>query len=88
MAFGLPILQHILDIKSHLAGAEGNVLSEKPDGEPKNGRSTPLQEHKVVGTNRKECPLLALVMAPTRELALQVKDHLQQVAKYTAIKVE
>ncbi|EDO48238.1 predicted protein [Nematostella vectensis] len=32
-------------------------------------------------------PLLALIMAPTRELALQVKDHLVKAAKYTSVKV-
>ena len=32
-------------------------------------------------------PLYALVLAPTRELALQVKKHLVAVAKYTSIQV-
>ena len=31
--------------------------------------------------------LLSLVVVPTRELALQVKDHLEKAAKYTGIKV-
>lgn len=34
-----------------------------------------------------EKPLYALVLTPTRELAVQVKDHLVAVAKYTGIKV-
>lgn len=40
--------------------------------------------------NVKTCdanPLYALVLTPTRELAVQVKDHLVAVAKYTGIKV-
>lgn len=40
--------------------------------------------------NAKTCnpnPLYALVLTPTRELAVQVKDHLVAVAKYTGIKV-
>lgn len=32
-------------------------------------------------------PLYALVLTPTRELAVQVKDHLVSAAKYTGIKV-
>lgn len=32
-------------------------------------------------------PLYALVLTPTRELAVQVKDHLVAIAKYTDIKV-
>ncbi|KAJ8947885.1 hypothetical protein NQ318_010031 [Aromia moschata] len=32
-------------------------------------------------------PLYALVLTPTRELAFQVKNHLESVAKYTGIKI-
>ncbi len=31
--------------------------------------------------------LRALVLTPTRELAIQVKDHLEAAAKFTGIKV-
>ena len=36
----------------------------------------------------KDKPLYALVLTPTRELAIQVKDHIDQAAKYTDIKVQ
>lgn len=41
------------------------------------------------GAEKKNCdkPLYALVLTPTRELAVQVKDHLVAAAKYTDIKV-
>lgn len=32
-------------------------------------------------------PLYALILAPTRELAVQIKHHLTAAAKYTDIKV-
>lgn len=32
-------------------------------------------------------PLYALILTPTRELAIQIKDHLVKAAKYTDIKV-
>lgn len=32
-------------------------------------------------------PLYALILTPTRELAIQIKNHLTQAAKYTDIKV-
>ena len=32
-------------------------------------------------------PLLALILTPTRELAMQVNNHIKAVAKYTDIKV-
>lgn len=31
--------------------------------------------------------LKALILAPTRELAVQVKDHLNDICKYTSIKI-
>lgn len=33
-------------------------------------------------------PLYALILTPTRELAIQIKNHLTQAAKYTDIKVQ
>ena len=38
-------------------------------------------------SDKKERPLLGLIMTPTRELALQIKSHLQQVAKHTFLEV-
>jgi hypothetical protein len=32
-------------------------------------------------------PLMALIMTPTRELALQIKDHLAAATKFTSLKV-
>ena len=32
-------------------------------------------------------PLYALIVTPTRELAMQINQHLRDVAKYTGIKV-
>jgi len=32
-------------------------------------------------------PLYALILTPTRELALQIRDHIRAVTKYTAITV-
>jgi len=33
------------------------------------------------------CPLYALILTPTRELAIQTRDHIQAVTKYTDITV-
>lgn len=38
--------------------------------------------------NYMEKPLYALILTPTRELAIQIKDHLTKAAKYTNIKVK
>ncbi|NXB53266.1 DDX24 helicase, partial [Leucopsar rothschildi] len=42
-------------------------------------------ETHTVGSHRKR-PLLGLVLTPTRELAVQVKHHIDAVAKFTGIK--
>ncbi|NXS44355.1 DDX24 helicase, partial [Balaeniceps rex] len=42
-------------------------------------------ETRTVGS-RKKRPLLGLVLTPTRELAVQVKHHIDAVAKFTGIK--
>jgi len=45
---------------------------------------TPSQPKKPQVSDR---PLLALVLTPTRELAVQVKDHIEAVARHTDIRV-
>ena len=62
LAFGLPVLQRILETK--LKGENSNKISSKGDQ-----------------------GVLALILAPTRELALQVHKNLQDVAKAISIKV-
>ena len=37
--------------------------------------------------SHEDTPLYALVLTPTRELAIQVKEHIDNAAKYTGIKV-
>lgn len=36
---------------------------------------------------KSEKPLYALILTPTRELAVQIKDHLTKITKYTDLKV-
>lgn len=40
-----------------------------------------------VDDGAKQRPLYAVVLTPTRELCVQVKDHIKAVAKYAGIKV-
>lgn len=40
-----------------------------------------------VDPDEKKRPLYAIILTPTRELAVQVKDHIKAVAKYAGIKV-
>ncbi|KAI8501561.1 ATP-dependent RNA helicase ddx24 [Branchiostoma belcheri] len=95
LAFGIPILHRILEWKERNCQAEGGQnaglgcvhveddITLPPELEalqqtPPQSTPTPL---KVIS------PLLALVLTPTRELAVQVANHIKAAAKYTNIKV-
>lgn len=51
--------------------------------EAQNKDDAPIEPTNAVDAN----PLYALILTPTRELAVQVKDHLVTAAKYTGIRV-
>ncbi|XP_055372433.1 ATP-dependent RNA helicase DDX24 [Condylostylus longicornis] len=46
-----------------------------------------VEENENDKEDNKNKPLYAVILTPTRELAVQVKDHITAVAKYTGIKV-
>ncbi|XP_063218089.1 ATP-dependent RNA helicase DDX24 [Bacillus rossius redtenbacheri] len=74
LAFGIPIIYGILAQKSKgsLGQEADNIDCEKCE---------------AVSRDRVGGRLYALVLTPTRELAIQVKNHLVAAAKYTDIKV-
>ena len=49
--------------------------------------SNPVVDDDTACSDEVSRPLLALIMTPTRELALQIRNHLQQAAKHTYLKV-
>lgn len=59
---------------------------EKPDEEQTGKLKRELGGQTATCTARPERPLLGLVLTPTRELAVQVKQHIDAVAKFTGIK--
>uniref|UniRef100_T1HAT9 ATP-dependent RNA helicase n=1 Tax=Rhodnius prolixus TaxID=13249 RepID=T1HAT9_RHOPR len=84
LAFGIPMLYGILKCLENELPVE--VDSEEEDFEP------PIKNKKCVrvihlSSEKKIGSLLGLVLTPTRELALQIKNHLDITAKYTAVKV-
>ncbi|NXA46233.1 DDX24 helicase, partial [Nothocercus julius] len=52
---------------------------------PKNTEFDSMDKTQSLGSHRKK-PLLGLVLTPTRELAVQVKHHIDAVARFTGIK--
>ncbi|XP_051833336.1 ATP-dependent RNA helicase DDX24 isoform X2 [Antechinus flavipes] len=80
-----------------LGDADGSSddSNEEKDGDPSHSRSDEkesadieleLGEEKPTGHSSRSSPLLGLVLTPTRELAVQVKHHIDAVAKFTGIK--
>ena len=49
--------------------------------------STPVVNNSTASSDEIRRPLLGLIMTPTRELALQIRNHLQQAAKHTPLEV-
>ncbi len=114
LAFGIPILMHIL--KKNLSMSD-NVLGVGEDKVEDKGLTDSEREDEGVGRQEeslgysatdfiteeeppkakrvKRCAgslpqhgLVALILAPTRELAIQIHSHLCAVAKHTSIKVQ
>ncbi|KAF7279661.1 hypothetical protein GWI33_006826 [Rhynchophorus ferrugineus] len=75
LAFGLPILTGILKLKEE----ERNLHSNGAFDENK-------LDYEIEHDSKKK-PLYALILTPTRELAMQVTNHLKSVSKFTNINV-
>ena len=78
-AFGIPILTHILGHKTSQEAGETTENATKNNATEATETGT--------GTSKLKKPLLALIMTPTRELAIQIKNHLKQAAKHTSLEV-
>ncbi|XP_070556950.1 ATP-dependent RNA helicase DDX24-like [Ptychodera flava] len=74
LAFGIPILHHILEIQE----------KEERQKEKKLKKCGTLDDSNDSTTHDS---LLALILTPTRELAIQVRNHLVAVSKHTDIKI-
>nr|CAI5824205.1 unnamed protein product [Callosobruchus analis] len=93
LAFGIPILTGILKIKEKGSSAENNDANSDSEFEEEVLNDADetgcvkvinnIEMRKAQQTN----PLHALILTPTRELAMQVKSHLEAVAKYTGIHI-
>ncbi|KYN21126.1 PREDICTED: ATP-dependent RNA helicase DDX24 [Trachymyrmex cornetzi] len=94
LAFGIPIIKGILDLKNQNkdqncpekgteeSDSENIVLSEL-ENYVNIVNDTKLHDCHNIPTK----PLYALILTPTRELAIQIRNHLTQAAKYTDVKI-
>ena len=79
LAFGIPILTNMLGHKSN------QEAGETTENTTKNNATEATETGN--GTSKLKKPLLALIMTPTRELVIQIKNHLKQAAKHTSLEV-
>lgn len=92
LAFGLPVLSEILTRRDAVAAAAAEVAEEKAaaDGGAGNGGDRGDGDGVVGeddGGEGLQEGLQALVLCPTRELALQVAAHLREVVRDTGVAV-
>jgi len=86
LAFGIPLLQHLMEDKARKSKADENLdkensqvtleINHDEDFEIADLSDVPRQNEKY---------LPALVLTPTRELALQIMKHLKKAAKYCSL---
>lgn len=74
LSYGIPIISGIINLKKQ----ENNNNKEIKEITQKEDTTNSLED-----VNK----LYALILAPTRELAIQVQNHLKMAAKYTDIKI-
>ncbi|XP_058117018.1 ATP-dependent RNA helicase ddx24 [Anopheles ziemanni] len=99
LAFGIPMLEGIMKLKQQdeLTCVEDHRSSdheltpppEDMDDMPEDVRRVFATEGSKLQSNRADPnkPLYGLILTPTRELAVQINDHLKAVAKYTGINI-
>uniref|UniRef100_A0A6I8RZT6 ATP-dependent RNA helicase n=1 Tax=Xenopus tropicalis TaxID=8364 RepID=A0A6I8RZT6_XENTR len=98
LAFAIPMIHSILEWqkRQEYGAAEGETEEKPTTSDGKNEMDVAEKEEQDMSENEedvdktgtwdKERPLLGLVVTPTRELAVQVKHHIDAVAKFTGIR--
>ncbi len=99
LAFGLPILQAIMQNRERAADAAEAAAASAAEKAMKNlvpnskaykkaaiAATDAMQHARTKGLMSNRDPLTALVLTPTRELALQIVTHLTTVAKFANIR--
>nr|CAB3236981.1 ATP-dependent RNA helicase ddx24 [Phallusia mammillata] len=89
LAFGIPLLHHLMEDKernllpSTAKDLPGTVV-EEPSSDFEDDDPTPDDEKSNDNSAARKV-LPALILTPTRELAIQVKSHLMKISKYAGL---
>eukprot|EP00088_Acartia_fossae_P005264 TRINITY_DN1230_c0_g1_i3.p1 TRINITY_DN1230_c0_g1~~TRINITY_DN1230_c0_g1_i3.p1 ORF type:complete len:779 (-),score=169.93 TRINITY_DN1230_c0_g1_i3:56-2359(-) len=85
LAFGIPIIQGILEDRKRELDGQSNAEGEgKSDVDDDIGGQA---EEEDLAVGKQGGKLRALIMTPTRELAIQIKDHIQDIVKKVGVSV-
>ncbi|XP_078483962.1 ATP-dependent RNA helicase DDX24 [Ciona intestinalis] len=86
LAFGIPLLHHLMEDRERnlMENTENAEIDEDDEHMSDFEDAEPVSKDEMEETQPTKA-LPALVLTPTRELAIQVKKHLTQVAKYTKL---
>ncbi|KFB51782.1 hypothetical protein ZHAS_00019934 [Anopheles sinensis] len=97
LAFGIPMLEGIMKLKQQNEPttsdddhrSSDHELTPPPEDMPDDVQRVFATEGGKLKSNRTDPnkPLYGLILTPTRELAVQINDHLKAVAKYTGINI-
>ncbi|KAG8175689.1 hypothetical protein JTE90_011576 [Oedothorax gibbosus] len=103
LAFGIPIINSIISIKESkthkLSSSQPKSVPEDMETEDASENEESLSENEDAESEQEDDedfiteevkptkPLYCLVLTPTRELAIQIKNHLIAICKYTDIKI-
>ena len=87
LAFGLPIVHKLLQRRRALGMAVLKGDQRAAAAKKLHGKARQWVEINATSSQRQWAMLPALVIAPTRELAIQVRNHMRAVAEGTAVKV-
>ncbi|KOX77239.1 ATP-dependent RNA helicase DDX24 [Melipona quadrifasciata] len=87
LAFGIPIINGILELKNKESDMEFRKKTNESFNENNIGCVRVINNVKMNETQTYMKPLYALILTPTRELAIQIKNHLTKAVKYTDIKI-
>uniref|UniRef100_A0A182T9Z8 ATP-dependent RNA helicase n=1 Tax=Anopheles maculatus TaxID=74869 RepID=A0A182T9Z8_9DIPT len=95
LAFGIPMLEGIMRMKKAKQQATDDSSEHELTPPPEDVEMTEEDEQVFAEEGRNldknyvatEKPLYGLILTPTRELAVQINDHLKAVAKYTDINI-
>uniref|UniRef100_H2YAU2 ATP-dependent RNA helicase n=1 Tax=Ciona savignyi TaxID=51511 RepID=H2YAU2_CIOSA len=84
LAFGIPLLHHLLEDKTrNLTSSDSNDTIDLEDEHMSDFEDAELVKEPDKTESTKALP--ALVLTPTRELAIQVKNHIMKAAKYSGL---